>query len=257
MKLQDQVAIITGAAQGIGAAIAEEFAREGARLVLSDIQSVEARVEKIQQQGGTALGCPCDVTDEEQVHRLFEFGRKEYGPAGVLVSNAGTNLSYDLIADMPTEVWERTLRINLTGTMFCMREAFRQMVPERRGSVINISSNVAKRGLPHRSAYAASKWAVLGLTQTGALEVADYGIRVNAILPGMTATDLLEKDLQHHAEAEGRSAEDVRREWLAQAPIHEIFDPRAVAQVALFLASDDSRTLTGQSINASGGLIMH
>lgn len=256
MKLEGQVAVVTGAAQGIGAAIAEAFAAEGAVIAVSDVMDTGITVDRINAGGGRSVGIHCDVTSEEDVARLFREAEAQLGQVRLLVNNAGTNLSYDLISEMPTQVWEDTLRLNLTGTMFGMREGLRLMVPRGAGNIINISSNVGKRGLANRSAYAASKWAVIGLTRTGALEAAEHGIRVNAICPGAIQTELVEKDLVHHAEVEGRQPEEIRTQWLSEAPIHRMFAAAEIAPVAVFLASDDSATLTGQALNASGGLIM-
>ncbi len=188
---------------------------------------------------------------------MFGEAERRYGTVDLLVNNAGTNLSYHLITEMPTELWERTLRTNLTSQMFCMRRALGPMAAKGAGTVVNVASNVAKRGLPHRSAYVASKWAVLGLTQTAALEVARAGVRVNAVLPGPTETALFNQDLQHHAEVDHRQAGDVRSEWIEEMPLGRVIQPVEVARLIAFLSCFESAPMTGQSINVTGGLIMH
>ena len=204
-RLKNQVAIVTGAAQGIGVAIAEAFAREGAAVGLADINSAVAVANKIHEAGGRALDVRADVTREDDVKVMFDKVEAELGPVGILVNNADIGTPIALIKEMSTAEWERTLRLNLTGAMFCMREAIARMETRRRGNVINITSNVAKRGLPWRSAYVCAKWAMLGLNQTAAMEEADFGIRVNAICPGPLPTPHLDQMMELHAKAERRA----------------------------------------------------
>jgi NAD(P)-dependent dehydrogenase (short-subunit alcohol dehydrogenase family) len=179
-----------------------------------------------------------------------------WGPVDVLVNNAALGTPVALVRDMELQAWERTLSVNLTGAMLCTRAALRQMTGRPGGTVINIASNVAKRGLPHRSAYVASKWALLGLTQTLALEAAGEGIRVNAVCPGPVETPHLDEVMRGHAEIEGTTVADIAEQWRTSAPMGRFIDAREVVDVCLFLASAASSAITGEAINVSGGLVM-
>jgi len=256
-RFENRIAVVTGAAKGIGLATAEILAQEGAAVLLADLQAPDDAVAAWRNKGLNVAGTTADVADEAAIDRLFDEAERLFGRVDLLVNNAGTNLSYDLITEMPTELWERTLRINLTSQMFTLRRVLGSMVESGFGTVVNVASNVAKRGLPHRSAYVASKWAVLGLTQTAALEVAGTGVRVNAVLPGPTETALFNADLKHHAEVDRRQANDVRAEWLKEMPLGRVIQPVEVARVIAFLSCAESAAMTGQSINVTGGLIMH
>ncbi|SFL24885.1 SDR family NAD(P)-dependent oxidoreductase [Geodermatophilus ruber] len=256
MRLEGRTAIVTGAAQGIGAHIAEGLAREGARVGVADIRATHPVVDAIHAAGGTAVGIHLDVTSEDCVADAFDRLADQWGPVDILVNNAALGTPVALVRDLELAAWERTLRVNLTGAMLCTRAALRQMTGRPGGTVINIASNVAKRGLPHRSAYVASKWALLGLTQTLALEVASEGIRVNAVCPGPVETPHLDEVMRGHAEAEGTTVADIAEQWRTGAPIGRFIEAREVVDVCLFLASGASSALTGEAINVSGGLVM-
>jgi len=256
MQLEGRVALVTGGAQGIGAAIAERYAEEGAAIAVADIRPADEVVGKIRAGGGRAVHVPMDVTDPGQVAAGFAKAEQQLGPLGILVNNAAIGTPVALIEDADAAEWERTLRINLVGAMLCLQAAARVMRPRGRGAVVNIASNVARRGLPYRSAYVASKWGLLGLTQTAALELVDAGIRVNAVCPGPVDTPHLDEVMRGHAEAEGRSVEEVAEDWRTGAPMKRFIELGEVASVALFLASDASSAMTGQALNVTGGLIM-
>ncbi|MCW2853357.1 MAG: family oxidoreductase [Nocardioides sp.] len=256
MQMQGRVALITGGAQGIGAAIAERFAREGAAVVIADIRAGDDVVNRIETQGGRAIHVHMDVTDAEQVAAAFEEAERVLGPVDTLVNNAAIGTPVALIVDADPVAWQRTMTINVLGTMLCTQAAARRMRPRGQGWIVNIASNVARRGLPNRSAYVSSKWATLGFTQTAALELVDAGIRVNAVCPGPVATPHLDEVMQGHAHAEGKSVEDVAEEWRTGAPMKRFIELEEIANVAFFLATDASSAMTGQALNVTGGLIM-
>lgn len=256
MQLEGRVALITGGAQGIGAAIARRYAAEGAAIVVADISDDDTVVREITAAGGRAAQVRLDVTDDESVFAGFAQAESVLGPIDILVNNAAIGTPVALIADVDPAAWERTIKINLVGAMLCIQAAARTMQARGTGTIVNIASNVAKRGLPNRSAYVASKWGLLGLTQTAALELVDAGIRVNAICPGPVSTPHLDEVMQGHARAEGRSVEEVAEDWRTGAPMKRFIELEEIASVALFLASDASSAMTGQALNVTGGLIM-
>jgi NAD(P)-dependent dehydrogenase (short-subunit alcohol dehydrogenase family) len=257
MTLAGQTAIVTGAAAGIGRHIALRLAREGATVLVADIQDGKPTVEAIREAGGAGAYLPCDVSDEEAVVAFGEQARDwARGRVDILVNNAGINGNTQLVLDMPLASWETTLRVNLTGTMLVTREIAPIMVEGGGGRIVNVASNVARRGLPFRADYVASKWAVLGLTQTLALELVQHGIRVNAVCPGPVEGDRIEQVMQAHATAEGRTQAEVKRAWAEEAPMKRLIEPEEVAAVVRFLVSDESSAMTGQALNVTGGFIM-
>ena len=258
MKLDGQVAIVTGGAQGIGAAIAERLSENGARVAIADLQSDGALANRLTAAGHTAMSTHLDVADEDSVRQAFDTVERELGPVDILVNNAGIGTPVALLVDTTTEAWERTFRINLTGSMMCTREAFRRMIARGKGgNVLNIASNVAKRGVPLRSAYASSKWAMLGLTETAALEGAPHGIQVNALLPGNVQTPHLTEVVKLHADAEGKTVEEYTEMLKGLSPMNRYVELDEIADVALFLTSSASSAMTGQSVNVTAGWIMH
>ncbi|WP_206447885.1 SDR family NAD(P)-dependent oxidoreductase [Agrococcus sp. KRD186] len=249
--------LVTGAAAGVGRAIARTFASEGAHVVIADIQDAADTIQLIEAGGATVDQVRCDVSSEPSVRdAVAQAGRLLDGRIDVLVNNAGMNGHYHQVEDMPLSGWEQTLRINLTGTMLVTRE----VIPLLNGdgaAIVNLSSNVGKRGLPYRGDYVASKWALVGLTQTLALELADRGVRVNAVCPGPVEGDRIEDVMRRHAGAEGVSLEGMRERWESEAPLGRFVTADEVAAVVQFLAGPASSAMTGQAINVTAGLVMH
>jgi 2-hydroxycyclohexanecarboxyl-CoA dehydrogenase len=256
MRFAQKNVLITGAAAGLGRHIAQAFA-EGADVAILDFQDASATAREI-----TALKRRCesfrsDVRDEDGVKKAVAGGAEFFGGRiDVLVNNAGFNGHYSLIKDMPPLAhWRETIEINLTGTMLVTRTVLPFMPGRKSGAIVTTASNVARRGLPYRADYVCSKWAILGFTQTLALEVASQNIRVNAVCPGPIEGDRIEDVMARHAEVESKSLAEVRSEWEA-TPMNRFVEPQEVASVMLFLCSSEASAMTGQAINVTGGLIM-
>jgi NAD(P)-dependent dehydrogenase (short-subunit alcohol dehydrogenase family) len=256
MTLEGKTAIVTGAAAGIGRHIALRLAHDGARVLVADIQDGADTVDAVRTVGGEADYLQCDVSEESAVQAFAAMVRERTDRVDILVNNAGINGEARLLLNMPVAAWERTLRVNLTGTMLVVREIAPMMIAGGGGRIVNVASNVARRGLPFRGDYVASKWAVLGMTQTLALELVGHGIRVNAVCPGPVEGDRIEQVMEMHARAEGRTVADVRRAWSDEAPMKRLIEPDEVAAVVRFLVGDESSAMTGQALNVTGGFIM-
>ncbi|MCD7737410.1 MAG: SDR family oxidoreductase [Lachnospiraceae bacterium] len=249
--------VVTGAREGVGRTIAVEYAKEGARLILVSRSEPKETAEEIQKVGGTFLGfVPCDISDEAQV---IAMGKKvaelSDNCVDILVNNAGYNGKAHLIENMVTEDWRYTIDLNLTGTMMVCRELI-PILNKEKANIVNMSSNVSKRGIPERSDYCCSKWAILGLTETLALELVDRNIRVNAVCPGPISGERAEQLIRMHAEAEGKTYEQVYAEWV-NVPMKRFIDPEEIANVIKFLSSDMSSAMTGQALNITGGMLMN
>ncbi|MDR5794934.1 SDR family NAD(P)-dependent oxidoreductase [Caballeronia sp. LZ008] len=256
-RFVNQRVIITGAAAGLGQVIATSFAREGADIAVLDFQRADQTRELVEKEGRRCQVFHCDVRDEHAVEEGVSAAARFFdGRVDVLVNNAGFNGHYNLVKDMPLAQWRETLDINLTGTMLVTRAVLPLMIAAKRGTIVTTASNVARRGLPLRADYVCSKWALLGLTQTLALENAEHGIRVNAVCPGPVEGDRIEDVMAHHAQKEGKSIAQVRREWESAAPMNRFVTPQEVANTMLFLASPDSSAMTGQALNVTGGFLM-
>lgn len=257
MKLENRIALITGGGRGIGRAIGLEFAREGARVVLAarTAQQVEDTAAEIGKDG-SVLPVVCDVSDVESVELMFarvsvKFGR---GP-DILVNNAGIAESATL-AKTEDELWHRHLAINLSGTFYCMRAAVPAMTERGWGRVINIASIAGKTGAPYIAAYSASKHGVLGLTRSIALEVATKGVTVNAICPGYVDTDMTTRGIENVSAKTGRSAEQALEAIKKMSPQNRLVTVEELSAVALLLASEEGRGITGQAINVDGGTVL-
>jgi len=246
MKLKDKVAIVTGATKGIGRACAEEFAREGARVALAGRSEDlgKAAAEAINARGGQAVFVACDVSDRSQVNRMVENTVERFGGLDIMLSNAGINNKAEFL-DVTEEDWDRVIDVNLKGVFLCGQAAARQMVKQGRGGVIiNMSSVIAVLGLKDQVAYSASKGGIKQLTKSMALGLIDKGIRVNAIGPGPVATELM-KRVGHN--------EALMNQILKRTPIGRIAECEEIGRVAVFLASDDSSFIVGQTIYPDGG----
>ncbi|MEG6510009.1 glucose 1-dehydrogenase [Methyloligella sp. 2.7D] len=245
-RLEDKVALITGGAAGIGHAIAETFAREGANIVIADRNDEEgAKVAAaIVKNNGAAMSHATDVSDLEQVKGLMAVIGETYGRLDVLVNNAGIGERADF-RHMDDEAWDRLWQVNVEGTVRCAREAFDLLRSSGRASVINVSSLMATKHARQMSAYSASKGAVTALTRSLAVEYAPYGIRVNSLAPGYIDTDMISRFTGNPM---------ISKALLGQTPLRRFGTPQDVANAALFLASDESAYVTGAGLAVDGGM---
>lgn len=256
MKLKDRIAIITGGGTGIGKAISLAFAKEGARVVVAarTLPRLEEMVEAIQAKGGKAKAIQTDIADHEQVKRMVAQTIDEFGQVDVLVNNAarGTYNNADVV-DMGLEEWHDSLAINLTGPMLCCKEVLKDMIPRRSGSIINVSSVAGMSGVPKESPYVASKWGLIGLTETLAIEAGKHNIRVNCISPGATRTSEFDDWVHTSAKNAGVTYEKVMTKLTDNNALKRIAEPAEIAAAIVFLASDDSSAITGHNLVASCG----
>jgi NAD(P)-dependent dehydrogenase (short-subunit alcohol dehydrogenase family) len=256
MKLAGKVAIVTGGGKGIGRAIALRFAREGAKILLNGTtkEAIEAVAEEINRDGGRAIAYRADIADEENVKHMIETTLAEYGKIDILVNNSGIAGPTAPVVKVSLEDWQRTFDINLTGAFLCAKYALPSMIEQKSGCVLNITSVGGLGGYPYRSPYSASKWGMIGLTKTIALEVGRYNINANAIAPGPVRGPRIEAVLQKRAEQLGRSYEEVEQEMVEGTALKRMVENEDIAAMALFLASDEGRNITGETINISGGM---
>jgi NAD(P)-dependent dehydrogenase (short-subunit alcohol dehydrogenase family) len=250
MRLQDKVCLITGAGSGMGRVAARTFAREGARVVLGEVNAAagEETATLIHQAGGDALAVRCDVAQEDDCRALVEAARRAYGRVDVLYNNAGIFLEDDhSVIDTPLEVWERVQSVNVRGIYLCSRYAIPALIDAGGGSIVNIASFVALVGcsVPQDS-YTASKGAVIALTKSLAVQFGPRGVRANAICPGPIETPLMTSWLLTNPEAKA-----VR---LARIPMGRFGRPEDVVNLALYLASDESTWTNGSIMVVDGGI---
>ena len=255
MKLKDRVAIITGGGVGIGRAIALRFAEEGAMVVIAarTLPRMEEVAQQIRGKGGHATAIQMDVTDEAQVKSMLAQTLNIYKQVDILVNNSGIAAQVARSWEITMEDWDRVMAVNLTGPMLCTREVMKHMVERRKGNVINISSEAGLSGVPTRGPYCASKWGLIGLTNTAALEAARYNIRVNCVAPGLVEGDRITGSLKMAAEAAGRSLEEIVKAMTSRVAMRRMVTAEEIAEAVLFLASDDSSGMTGQTIRVDGG----
>lgn len=252
-----QVAIITGAASGIGKACALRFAAEGANVACLDIndEGNEAVAAACLAQGVAAIAVHCDLLDPANVDIAFKTAIGRWDRVDVLVASAGIYASAPL-AEVELARWRRVLDINLTGVLLSNRAAAAKMMVQRSGSIINLSSMAGKTSWPASAEYSASKTGVIGLTRSVAMELAPYGVTANAVCPGNTLTEMVRRVAAEVGAREGQDGEA----WLAtrarDCPLGRLAEPWEIAGVCAFLASEDARYITGQAIEVDGGMIM-
>ena len=259
--LENKIALVTGGAQGLGAAIALRLAQEGCDVAIADVneESSAATAALITQETGRrTIAMKMDVTDEAQVSAGVDRTVRELGRLDICVSNAGI-LFADGVTEFPAEKWKAVIMVNLFGYFLVSKHAARVMLEQRGGSIIQINSKSGKKGSYKSSAYAASKFGGIGLTQSIALEMAEYGVRVNAICPG----NLLDSPLwvnslyKQYAKKWGISEAEVRQKYIDQVPLKRGCTYDDVTNALVFLASDRASYMTGQAINVTGGQEMH
>jgi NAD(P)-dependent dehydrogenase (short-subunit alcohol dehydrogenase family) len=258
-ELKDKVAIITGGGYGIGKQIALTYARAGAKLVLAartpgPLEEARAEVTKL---GAATAVIQADVAKEADCARLVDETVKAFGRVDILVNNAGIAGPTKRTTEMALREWQEVIDINLTGAWLASRAAIPAMVKQRAGNILMISSGAGRRGYPLRSPYAASKWAMIGLTQTLAGEWGNDGIRVNCICPGAVEGDRIERVIRARAEAMGAPYDQIKKGFTSTAALQRMVTEDEVARVSLFLVSDLSAGVTGQTINVDAGSIMN
>lgn len=251
-RISGKVAVITGGGTGIGRAIAERFAAEGARVVVAGRR--EAPLNAVAAQIG-AMAVATDVADEASVENLFSACIAKVGAPDILVINAGVTGPVANAADMNLRDWDECMAINVRGVILCLKHGIRAMTAAgKKGSVVTMSSLMGLRGYPMRSAYCATKFAVIGITQSVAHEVGPLGIRVNALCPGAVSGELMDRVIAARSRAENRPPEDIiKKNYTDMAALRKWVDPEEVAAAALFLASDDSSATTGETIKVDAG----
>lgn len=264
MRLKDKTVVVTGAAMGIGRAIAEYLAAEGAWVAVTDRDEESARqvVAAIHQQGGRAHAAFLDVTRPDSIAAALKQVVAERGRVDIWVNNAGVS-TMNRFVELTEHDWDFNMNVNAKGVFFCAQHAARQMLTQTpdpegvRGKIINIASMAGKRGnAPFLAHYVASKFAVVGLTQAIAGELASHGILVNAVCPGYVQTSMQARELAWEAQLRGTTPEAVRQLYIADTPLGRLETPQDVARVVLFLASPDANFLTGEAINVNGGAWM-
>ena len=251
----NSVIAVTGAATGIGAAIGAELARRGHTVVLTDIDAAGAAAHASTLPDASALAL--DVTDPARIDAAVEEILQRHGRLDGWVSNAGVSRMARFL-DIDEAQFDATMAVNLKGLFFSGQAAARAMVASGRGGcIVNVASMAAKQGrVPFLADYVASKFAVVGLTQAMAFELAPLGVRVNSVCPGYVATSMQVRELEWEAALRGVDADAVRRQWIADTPMGRLEQPEDVARVVAFLFSDDAAFMTGESLAINGGAFM-
>jgi NAD(P)-dependent dehydrogenase (short-subunit alcohol dehydrogenase family) len=256
--LAGKVAIVTGASRGIGAAIARELAKLGATLSLMarEKKPLEEFASRLQDEfGGKVASQPCDIGDEKSVVQAFGSTQKQHGPAYILVNNAG-QAEGAAFSETSSDLWDRMLAVNLTGTYLCTRQVLPHMLEARAGRIVNIASTAGLKGYSHVAAYCAAKHGVVGLTRALAIETAKQGITVNAVCPSYTDTLMTDANIEKLAASLGRSQEDARQLMTRTIPRGSLITPQEVANAVAWLCSPQASAITGQAIAVAGGEVM-
>ena len=254
MRLKGKVAIVTGAAQGLGRGIAIALAREGCRLSLSDVNEAGVRetAEECRRLGREAIASRVDVSKAEDVRRMVEETTGQWGRIDILINNAGVT-RVDHITRLKEKDWDLCMNVNLKGTFLCCQAVVPVMIKQKKGKIVNLSSKSGKQGGFWLSAYSASNFGIIGFTQSLALDLALYGINVNAVCPGIIFTPQWDRLAVEYGEKLNIPTEEVKPYYVKKIPMGREGTSEDVAKVIVFLASDDSDYMTGQAINVTGG----
>jgi len=256
--LPNKIAIVTGGNKGIGKAIALRFGKEGAKVVIAcrDTKEGEKVAQMIRDMGKDSFVVKCDVSNAREVEEMVEKTIQRFDHIDILVNNAGVSSIIPFV-DIEEKDWDYNMDINAKGQFLCSRAVAKHMIKRKYGKIINIASLASKQGARYLAHYAASKFAVIGLTYTMALELAPYNITVNAVCPGLVLTDMIRREWRWEAELRGTTPDKVSKEYLAGIPLSRFCKPEDVAGLVAFLASKDADYITGQAININGGMEHH
>ena len=256
-ELKSKVVLVTGGSRGIGRSVALAFAAQGSQVAIAGRSqaSLNSVAEEIRNLGAKALPLTCDVTSRQEVENLKKKIRNELGPVQILINNAGIAPAASFI-EMEDSLWEKVLKVNLTGTYYACKIFLPDMIASGWGRIINIASIVAKVAFSHVSAYTTSKHAVLGLTRALALETARSGVTVNAICPGYVDTPTTLANAELMAEKTGKGVEEILKLFEKSSPQNRLISPEEVADLAVMLAFESAGGMTGQAINVDGGAVM-
>ena len=256
MKLQNQMAIVTGAAKGMGRAISLRLAGEGAHLTLAarEVPPLETLAREVEALGRRALVVPTDVREETSVRAMVERALETFGQIDILVNTAGITGPIETpVQEVKVEEWDEVLAVNLRGTFLCVKHVLPTMLARRSGKIVNIAGTSGLRGYKLRAAYSSSKWAVRGFTRTVALEAGPYNVNVNCVAPGIVGGDRMDKLCREKARKHGWTPEQVYQEYVNEMALRRVTTPEDVASAVVFLCSDESRNMTGQTITVDGG----
>jgi meso-butanediol dehydrogenase/(S,S)-butanediol dehydrogenase/diacetyl reductase len=256
-RFEDKTVVITGASRGIGKGIAKRFAEEGANLVLAANEpDIDGVAEEFRAAGAEAVSYVCDVTNKAEVESLYDNAVSKFGKVDVSIQNAGV-ITIAKIEDLPEKDWDKIMAVNTKGVFLCCQAAALRMKPRKFGRIINTASGQARQGFIYTPHYAASKFGVVGITQSLAKELAQDNITVNAFCPGIIETDMWAYNDSAWGKLLGNyKPGELMQEWVKNIPMKRAGKAEDVAGLVTFLASDDAAYITGQTINVDGGLIM-
>lgn len=249
---------MTGGGHGIGRAIALALAKEGAHVLVCGrneerLNQTASEIRALDRQG---LAMPCDVAQEDQIQAMVEAALCALGPISILVNNAGIVGPTAPITNVSKSEWDETIAINLTGAFLCAKAVLPRMIEQRSGKIINIASVAGRMAYALRAPYAVSKWGLIGLTRTLAQEAGPHNIQVNAVLPGPTAGERMQRVINERAQELNLPADEVEKQYVGATSLKRMVDPEHVAATVVFLASRESDSITGQSVEVTAGLAL-
>ena len=260
MKLAGQIALIIGGARGIGATIADNFSKEGASLVLVDLEKMKTELDAvargINQNGGKAVVITADCSDDRQVNNVVDETVRRFGKIDVLINSAGFRGPLVAVTEISDKEFDDVILYNLKLVFLCCRAVLKQMVKQKSGSIVSISGTAGREGMAMRGSLCAAKWGVVGFTKSLSMEVGPDNIRVNAIQPGVVEGERIDRVIEAKAKAVGISFEEQKKISLERVSMHRMVSPYDIANMALYLASDIGRNVTGQALSVCAGVEM-